>query len=640
MSVPSYRSLLLTYLSPLTGRVALLAALLFAGVGLRLLNPQIVRGFIDTARSGGGPSTLAAAALAFLGVALLTQLASVAETYVAANVGWLATNALRADLAVHCLGLDLTFHNRHTPGELIERVDGDVATLANFFSRFVLLVAGNFVLLLGILVLVTREDWRVGLLFTTSSAAGLTFAWWARRIGARYALAQRQASAELFGFLEERLGALPDVKAGGAQAYVLYRAEQALRNLFQRAQKGALVGGLLGARGLIDTAGWVAMLALTAWLFRRGEMTLGTVYLVMQYLWMLDLPLSQISRQIRDLQQAGAGVERIRDLLDAQPAVANTGRDSLPADPLAVEFDRVSFAYDERRTTNDESSSRAADSSCVLRPSSQSVLRDVSFALAPGEVLGLLGRTGSGKTTVARLVTRLYDAGAGRVLVGGRDVRQVDLDDLRRAVGFVTQDVQLFRSSVRDNVTLFDASIGDERVIDALEGLGLGDWLRRLPRGLDSVLSSEGSGPSAGEAQLLAFARVFLRDPGVVILDEASSRLDPSTERRVERAVDRLLGIDEGRGRGRPSSWGDGPQRGGQPPARRRTAILIAHRLETVQRADQILVLEDGAVAEYGPRATLAADPRSRYAGLLRAGSLAPLGAGGARRPVTEEVPA
>ena len=195
---------------------------------------------------------------------------------------------------------------------------------------------------------------------------------------------------------------------------------------------------------------------------------------------------------------------------------------------------------------------------------------DLSFALEPGQVLGLLGRTGSGKTTIARLLFRLYDPTRGTVAPGRRrPARTPRLRDLRRRVAMVTQDVQLFQASVRDNLTFFDRAIPDERILRGDRASW--SWAtgsHALPPGLDTQLEAGGRGLSAGEAQLLAFARVFLRDPGLVILDEASSRLDPATEQLIERAIDRLL--------------------------RGRTAIIIAHRLGTVQRADEIMILEDG----------------------------------------------
>jgi ATP-binding cassette subfamily B protein len=208
--------------------------------------------------------------------------------------------------------------------------------------------------------------------------------------------------------------------------------------------------------------------------------------------------------------------------------------------------------------------------------------------------LGLLGRTGSGKTTLARLVFRLYDPSAGRIALDGIDIDQPTLDVLRSRVAMVTQDVQLFQASVRDNLTFFNPGIPDERIHAVIEELELGDWYDNLSEGLDTRLETGGRGLSAGEAQLLAFTRVFLRDPGLVILDEASSRLDPATEQLIERAIDRLL--------------------------RNRTAIVIAHRLGTVQRADEIMILRDGRIVEYGERERLAANPDSRFYHLLQTG--------------------
>lgn len=209
-------------------------------------------------------------------------------------------------------------------------------------------------------------------------------------------------------------------------------------------------------------------------------------------------------------------------------------------------------------------------------------------------MLGLLGRTGSGKSTLTRLVFRLYDPSGGRILANGHDLRGVSLQALRRRIGVVTQEVQLFRASVRDNLTFFDRRVPDARILTVLEELELGEWLHGLPEGLDSELQTGGHSLSAGEAQLLAFARIFLRDPGLVILDEASSRLDPATEQRIERAIDRLV--------------------------RGRTAIIVAHRLGTVHRASEIMILDDGQIIEYGRRQQLAADSSSRFHGLLQTG--------------------
>ncbi len=203
-----------------------------------------------------------------------------------------------------------------------------------------------------------------------------------------------------------------------------------------------------------------------------------------------------------------------------------------------------------------------------------------------------MGRTGSGKTTLTRLLLRFYDPLAGIVRLGGIDLREMHLAEIRARIGLVTQEVQIFHASVRDNLTLFDDSVPDERINAVLDSVGLTDWLRKLPKGLDTLLGSGGVGLSAGQAQVLACARILLRNPDLVILDEPSSRLDPATDRLVHTALGQLLAG--------------------------RTGILVAHRLATLSYADDILVLEDGQVREYGSRLALAADPTSRFAELLR----------------------
>jgi ATP-binding cassette subfamily B protein len=215
--------------------------------------------------------------------------------------------------------------------------------------------------------------------------------------------------------------------------------------------------------------------------------------------------------------------------------------------------------------------------------------------------LGLLGRTGSGKTTLTRLLFRFYDPAAGLIRYGVEassssmvDIRRIPVPELRRRVGLVTQNIQLFHASVRDNLTFFDPSISDEKILDAIENLDLGNWLRSLPDGLDSELTSGAGGLSAGQAQLLAFVRIFLRDPGLVVLDEASSRLDPATETMIERAISQLI--------------------------ENRTAIVIAHRLDTVERADEIIILENGRILEKGVRKELLRDPHTHLSNLMRTG--------------------
>jgi ATP-binding cassette subfamily B protein len=583
------RALLATYLRPQWPRAVLLGLLLCAAIGLQLANPQIARTFIDRAQAGEPLERLVWTGLLFIAVAVLTQAATVAETYVAEDLGWRTTNALRADLTRHVLDLDASFHARRSPGELIERIDGDVAAIADFFARFVVQVLGSGVFLLGVLVLLFLEDWRVGALLTLFALAALAFMSRGGGFVAVRAGVVRQAAADLSGYLEERLTGLPDLKASGADAYAMRRLHEHLAARFHRARASAMAGSLFnGVVSVLFALGTGAALASSAGLYGAGAISLGTVYLVFRYTGMLRAPLERLSRQMNSFQQATGGIVRVRELLATRARVADGAGATLPRGALSVALDGVTFAY------ADEVERDGAGTFPEGRPLGEPVLRGVSCRVESGEVLGLLGRTGSGKTTISRLLFRLHDPTVGTVRLGGVDLRQVRLDELRQRIGLVTQDVQLFQGTLRDNVALFDRSVPDGPLREVFAQLGLEEWLQALPAGLDTALGAGGRGLSAGEAQLVALARVFLKDPGLVVLDEASSRLDPATERLLEGAITRLL---EGR-----------------------TGVVIAHRLATVERADRILILEDGRVAEFGRRADLARDPASRFARLLRAG--------------------
>ena len=595
LSVNQYWSILQVYLKPLWRQSTLLLLLLLAGTGLKLLNPALLAAFIDTVAAGGSMNQLLRLALIFLGIALLGQGVTVIEHYLATNIGLRATNQLRADLALHCLQLDMGFHNDRTPGELIERVDGDVGHLSNFFSRFMVELLGNGILLIGVLIALLRIDWRVGAALTGFALLTLWVVYVLRDVAVSHFQQSRQAHAELFGFLEERISGTEDVRSSGARAYVMRRFYERGRALFRKDLKAHLVGtGAYSVMMVLFALGTILALGIGVYLFQNNLITLGTVYLIFRYTELLTQPIEQFGRQLQDLQQAGAAIIRIQDLLTTQSRIQAHGERSLPEGALAVTVQDVCFRYTGDKEISAADAVEGDHAEEVTTPEHDLVLQGISFSLAPGTILGLLGRTGSGKTTLTRLLLRLYEPTDGTICLDGTPLPTLEIGALRRGIGVVTQDIQLFHASVRDNLTLFEPTIADEQILATLQALGLWHWYESLPNGLDSKLMPGGSGLSAGEAQLLAFVRVFLRDPGLVILDEASSRLDPATEQLLEKAVDRLL--------------------------QDRTAIIIAHRLATVQRADQIMILEGGRCIEYGPRAQLANQPDSHFAGLLRTG--------------------
>ena len=568
MTAPSYRATLTTYLDPLRGRVVVLSTLLLGSIGLQLVVPQILRTFIDAAAAEAAITGMVAAGVAYLVAGVINQLLDAAASYLGTDIGWSATNRLREELGAHLLTLDMGFHNDTTPGEMIERVDGDVTAISNFISRFLVRLLGAGILLIGVVVVSWIEDFRMGLAISIYVVAVLTLLYRLRSLAVRAAEEERETSARLYGFIEERLAGIDDIRALGAGRFTMGRFVPVMRDFFFRTTAAWRKRVIVWVSA--NTAFWAGdalALLVGVWLTVRNSITVGTAYLLLQYVQLVRRPIEQVTQELQELQKAAGGIIRIDHLRKLRSAI-DDGEVNLPAGPLEISFDHVGFSYEER-----------------------GVLNDVSFRLQAGRVLGLLGRTGGGKTTITRLIARLYDPGSGTVSLGGINLRTLRSESLRRAVGVVTQDVQLFRATVKDNLTFFTEK-SDEEVLSVLNATGLGEWVREI--GLGTELGAGGQGLSAGEQQLLAFARVFLQDPGVVILDEPSSRLDPATELLLATATERLFSG--------------------------RTVVIVAHRLETVRTADEIMVVDEGRIVEHGPREDLAGDPTSRYAMLLRAG--------------------
>ena len=568
-----YVDLLVRYLRPQRGLVVTVGVLLFINIGLQLVNPQIIRYFIDEAIAGSPVGQLVAAAALFTLIALIQQVVNIIATYASGRVGWTATNRLRGDLARHCLSLDMSFHNSRTPGEMIERIDGDATHLGGFFSNFVVELLGSAVLLVGILALLFREDWRAGLALTGFTVLVVIALSRTRHVSVAHWKKERDASTDTFGFIEERLSGREDIRTNGAKSYVDRRFRELMRAWFRAELKAGLMTGIVyNTNGLMFRAGSAIALGVGAYLFLRDLSTIGSVFLIFHYTSLLRAPIERLARQLNDLQQATASLIRIYELLQSSKTVLDGPSRELPEDEGSVRFESVSFGYE----------------------TGEAVLRDITFDVRSGRVLGLPGRTGSGKTTLARLLVRLYDPDEGRILVAGDDIRHHAVFNLREHIAMVTQDVRLFHGTLRDNLTLYDRSVTDERLLEVLDRIGIMPWYRTQPHGLDTHLSSGGAALSSGEAQLLALSRLFLRDPHVLVLDEPTSRLDRGTERLIENALDELV--------------------------TGRTVVIIAHHLATVARCDDILILEDGRVVEHGERERLASDPGTRYHRLLQTG--------------------
>lgn len=562
---------------PHRARVALMSAVLAVAGTLPLGGPLLIAKFIDDAAAGATSRQLLILASIYVALGVARQLMSVAVAWTASDLAWRVTNELRSDLARHVLALDLAFHRATSPGELVSRVDGDVTALSEFIARFAVKAAAAACTLVGIVVVVMWRDWTIGLGIALYLSIAIATMFLLRNRAVDEAATEQAATGRMLGEIEERLAGADDLRSngGGSHAVATFQAASAavLRSSLGRERQGVALWVISNA---VFVFGGLIVLAVDAALLRDGSITLGTAYLIFQYTQILREPLGKLADETEKVQRAAGGMARTIALIGEEPDIRDLGTRSLPSASIGLALDSVCFEYADE----DEPAP---------------VIDNLSFELTAGRSLGVLGRTGSGKTTLARLLLRLVEPTAGSVKLGGLDLDEISLAELRARTGVVSQDVHLFGSSIRDNLTLFDTSISDDQVRGALRELGLLDWVEGMGQGLDTELGPGGAGLSAGEGQLIALARLFLRSPDFILLDEASSRIDPQTEARVTQAIDRLL---EGR-----------------------TAVVIAHRLSTVTRLDEILVLESGRVVEHGSTQDLQDDPDSRFAQLLAVGA-------------------
>lgn len=574
-STTSHWRALLDLIRPDARRFGFLAAALAAAGTLPVLGPLLVRQIIDRAaegiESGIAPANreIVVPAAAFLAVAIASQIARVFVAWLATNTAWTTANRLRVELTEHVLGLDHAFHRRHAPGELVQRIDGDITAVSDFLGRVLLKTGGTLMILAGMVVVVVWIDWRLGLGFIVYMLIAGRLAIAVRDRSIEETVAHMGAEAQLFGGIEERLVASEDLRANGAGGHAMRRfvaeATGALGAI--KRMERAFLGLWWMLQGSLAT-GLVLALVASAFFIERDIISIGTAFLFLQYSIALRRPLEEIVDQFDVVQKANGAMVRVAEMKRLTTAIVEPEPGAVqqpqPATgSLGVTFDDVSFDYGD----------------------DQPVIRSLSLDIAPGTSVGIVGRTGSGKTTLSRLVLRLVDPSQGAVRLGGVDLALVSGRERRRRVALVPQEVNLFGGTVRDNLTFFDPAIDDERARTVLAEVGLHEL------DLDHEVASSGAGLSAGQAQLLALARVWLRDPDVVVLDEATSRVDPDTEHRLQDAIERLL---EGR-----------------------TALVIAHRLSTLRFVDRIVVVDDGRIAEEGDRALLEADEGSEFRRLL-----------------------
>ncbi|MBZ5559376.1 MAG: ABC transporter ATP-binding protein/permease [Acidobacteriia bacterium] len=567
---------LLQYLRPYWRQVAVAFCAIVAGAAASLIQPYLIKVAIDRYIAAKQLAGLDRLAGLFLSVLVVAFAAEYVQTWTLQLTGQRIMFDLRMAIYGHLQRLDLRYYDRNPVGRLMTRVTSDVDVLNDLFTSGVVTVFGDVFLLLGIMGMMLWMNWPLALVaFAVLPLIALVTQWFRRNVRDSYRVV-RGWIARINAFLQENITGMATVQLFRREALNFARFDD-----IDRRHRDANVESIFYYAVFYPAIEAVATLAsaLIIWYgggrVVRGTLTLGALVAFLQYSQRFFRPISDMSEKFNVLQSAMASSERIFKLLDEPVAVDSPSRPrTRPAPaPGHIVFDHVWFAYNEERVTTEDTEER--------RTQPEWVLRDVTFEVRPGERVGIVGATGSGKTTLINLLLRFYDVKRGRITIDGVDIRELDLADVRGLFSLVLQDVHLFSGTVADNIRLGDQSIDGVRLRRAAEAVHADPFIARLPDGYASAVAERGSTLSVGQKQLLSFARALAFDPRVLILDEATSSVDTETELVIRDALHVLMAG--------------------------RTTIAIAHRLSTIQDMDKILVLHKGQLRESGTHQELLA---------------------------------
>jgi ABC-type multidrug transport system fused ATPase/permease subunit len=533
---------------------------------LTTFRPFYVQQIIDTATTQG---PLLSLVVSFAVVALLVPLCRWGGSVLASQSAWIATNTLRHQSGQAVFAQPLEFFRHHGVGELSERIDADSGQLHELFGETSAQITHTVVLVLFVAYHTWQIDPRICMMLLGYLIVSSVLIAFTQRDNHSAWEEERVADAALYDTIEESFASITDVKAVGATSVLHQRLTPRLATLLHahrtarmQSQRATIVATIVNA------IGWMIAVILGIWHYQYGG-SIGDAVAILGYMALIAQPIEQVRGIIQALQQARGVLARI-DALLINPTPPITTGSQLPAGALAITLEHVSFRYPT---------------------SPHDVLRDITMHIPAGAHVAIMGRTGSGKSTLIRLLSRNETPYTGAIHYHHHALSQISDASLRHRVAVISQEVDIFNASLRDNVTCFATTYHDDAIMAALTTCGLADFLHALPDGLDTRLGDGQRTLSPGEQQLLALARVWLRDPGVILLDEASAHIDPLSEQRMTQAFASL--------------------------AQHRTVITIAHRLSTVRHADMIVVLADGIIVEQGAPHLLAQQPESHYADLL-----------------------
>ncbi|WP_049565973.1 ABC transporter ATP-binding protein [Nocardiopsis sp. SBT366] len=572
---PGLTRRVLSYATPHWRQILLFLGVTAVGAAVVVANPLLLRAIIDQGILPGNTSVVIWLAVAAAVLALVEGVITLTGRWLSSRIGEGVIYLLRTQVFSHVQRMPIAFFTRTQTGSLISRLNTDVVGAQRAITSVLQSVVSNLISVVAVLITMLALSWQVTLLALVLVPLFIVPA---KLLGRRLANISRDAmdnNAAMSSLMTERFN------VGGAMLVKLYgRPDEESGTFSDRAARvrdlgvrQSVIGGLLFTMLATITALAMAMVyGVGGVLAVDGSFEVGTLVALTTLLARLYGPITTLSNVHVEIMTALVSFDRVFEVLDLEPQIKESpDAQPLPAGPLSVEFDRVSFRY--------PGASETSVASLELTPQAEAaddtqVLSEVSFRAEPGQMVALVGPSGAGKSTLTHLVSRLYEPTEGAVRIGGLDLRETTSDSLREAVGVVTQDAQLFHDTVGANLRYARPEATDAELEEALRMARLGALLDQLPNGLDTMVGDRGYRLSGGEKQRLAIARLLLKAPSVVVLDEATAHLDSESEAAVQEALAVAL---EGR-----------------------TSLVIAHRLATVREADQILVLEDGRVLERG----------------------------------------
>ena len=537
---------------------AIVSIVLFTGANLA--RPIVIQRAIDDGLLADDGQTLVIAAIIFAALALAVYVFQAASTYLTSWIGQQFLRDLRMRLFGHYQKLSMSFFDRQNSGRLVSRMTADMNALTDVLNNGFLIVIQSALLLIGTVIILFTLSWKLSLVSLAILPPLVVGTALFRVYSERAYEVVRDRIADVLVHMQESFAGVRVVKAFGREPHNMRRFSTINEDNFEANMRTVRISSLY-----IPLVEWLGGLAIGMILYFGGRwvigdvVTIGTVAAFIFYLDFIFQPIQRLSQVYDMLQSAMAALNKIFGLLAVEPDLKDAdGREVLAGQVLGrIQFDRVTFGYDPEN----------------------SVLRDVDFTIEPGQRIALVGATGAGKSTIAKLALRFYDPTVGRVLLDGHDLRHLRFADLRSAITLVPQEGFLFSGTIRDNILFGRPDASDHDVVRACRTLGIHDFVESLPDGYDTAVSYRGSRLSAGEKQLVSLARAFLADPPVLMLDEATSSLDSRTEALVEDVLGKLYS--------------------------NRTTIVVAHRLSTAKQADRILVIDNGEVVEDGHHADL-----------------------------------